>query len=144
MKRRVFILGMMLALCVSSMMVDMVVAESAEAKRVTYVNRYHRQVSVAVRYKTSSGNWITRGWQHIRAFSRRTIGYNSKNTIFYLYAVASDGKRWSGSNRANDRSYHIVENKNFSFIGKDHWTTSKKVRFFEQRFRDNNGVYVFQ
>ncbi len=66
MKRRVFMLGLMCALFVSFMATDMVVADTAEAKKIDLVNRYTKTISVAVRYKDSLKGWVTRGWFNLK------------------------------------------------------------------------------
>ena len=58
----------------------------------------HASVKVAVRYQNPEGTWITRGWWNLKPASTSQTDIESKNSIFYFYAVG-DGLTWRGQDK---------------------------------------------
>ncbi len=96
-----------------TLFVSFVITEIVLAKKVTIKNYYHKTVSVAFRYKDKSIGWVTRGWYPVRPKTQTHVDFNSKNIIFYIYAEATDGRKWRGS----DRYFTVVPVEKFTLTG---------------------------
>jgi uncharacterized membrane protein len=62
---------------------------------LTVHNKCGQHISVAVRYKASSGHWSTTPFTGISAREQKNGIAYSNNSIFHYYAEGA-GRRWSG------------------------------------------------
>ncbi len=143
MKRRFFILSLLCVLFVSFIAVDMVVADTAETKTVTFINRHRGAVLLAVRYKDAQYGWVTEGWHIFHSNTTNKINFNSNNKIFYLYADGQN-KEWEGQGSSTDRTYGVGRiGAKFRYVGSDDSRSIREVDFFQVNFSGNSGVFVF-
>ena len=64
-------------------------------------------VQVALRYKSSSSQWVTTSWHHFAPNAKVRLNLNTSNRTFYYYARGDAGVwRGSRSDRA-DRTYTV-------------------------------------
>ncbi|HUT47922.1 MAG TPA: DUF1036 domain-containing protein [Alphaproteobacteria bacterium] len=77
--------------------------------KLQIINKCNRTIYVARRAKAFSGEWTTRGWIVVKAGQSRTRLLNSRNRIFYLYAVSADRQiSWHGYRKPNSARRPVV------------------------------------
>ncbi|MGY5452589.1 ankyrin repeat domain-containing protein [Agarivorans sp. MS3-6] len=75
--------------------------QSAEVVRIAFKNKTGSMVQVAIRYKNSDDEWVTKEWYNIEAGETNTIA-RTNNRVFYYFAMTDDGE-WRGT----DNYYYV-------------------------------------
>lgn len=92
-------------------------AAGAQALEISIENETDARVTLAFSYLDSqSGKWTVDGWYNVDGKSRGTVNLNSDNSMYYLYAEFSNGKRIEGGEGAVNLR---VLNRSFSYVQDD-------------------------
>lgn len=121
------------ALCALSLLAA---AHCAAALEVDVDNQSDSEVVLAFSYmEKGSGNWMVEGWYNVAPKSQGKVDLNTDNSLYYLYAEFSNGKRIEGG----EGSVRLkVLNRSFSYAqDKDPGRFSREASFV--RARGNGG-----
>lgn len=92
-------------------------ALSAQALEILVENETDARVTLAFSYlDNQSGKWTVEGWYNVEGKSRGTVNLNSDNSMYYLYAEFSNGKKIEGGEGAVSLR---VQNRGFSYVQDD-------------------------
>lgn len=107
-------------------------------------NQCHKQISVAILYKTIDGVWLRRGWWVVAgdaAVLPRDV--ETLESTIYLYAVA-DGLKWNGSGTFDFRDRWVIGGA-FEIADQDHLSGvgGKTERFFGATVPSSEQTYTY-
>lgn len=103
---------------------------------VTVNNSSTSNISFAFSYLNKDTNsWVVEGWYNVKANENAVISLNTENSLVYLYAESSNGKKIEGGNGSVDlmtkfQSFYYEQTESLA-------NPDMKVRFLRAMAKDN-------
>lgn len=112
---------------------------SAAALEISVENETDAQATLAFSYlNAKTGKWQVEGWYNVASHSRAVVNLDTDNSLYYLYAEFSNGKKIEGGEGAVELG---VQDRSFSYLQEQPLKKSaRQVSFLRARGNGNRAT----